>query len=1432
MAKKTVPFRLYIQILIFSALVALGAMILLPLQQAMREGMIGIRDKLIANMELRIDRKIRYSSISPSIFGSFDVRNVRIIGEDELPVLTMSRFRVAYSLLDMLRGKALAIHSVRIDSPLIDFNTNRDADLISLFTNFSASEDGSLQDLSEMFPEKMILRIRNGKCLVLNDGGQFEFDTLNLDMEIAQNRVIFDGGWTVGVMIDALVGEPARVSVAMKTNGSCRTNLKEGEAVFRIPSVTGDIFSTSPIAFGFVLENGFIRVGKMKDQFPFDLSLRYGIHDGTIDARFFCKDFRLREYILLLGGLERASQILDIAGTGTASFERRRDGGIGYSIDLSGTALVEDSQLFHAESASFRINSSGNEERAYISTLRFSLPRTGKTDILFSGDIGFSGSVGLGKLAPDGVISLVNFSLSGEESVNADIAVITDDGTGKITVFCETLSMGKIGLAALNAALTPSEHGMAFTVSALHYRYPEYGPGPAGSQADGSLSLGGSVNSVSRRLDAELCLDSFSAGDIAGMALPFIANSSLLVSSRGLLNGAAINAKINFTLFGAERRFALHEGLFTRGEDTLSLSGRAGYSNSKDINFLVNAGYRNLGYLIEGEILDGKSVSVQGSYGLELKLVKSGAKIYAGSMSAEDFPVPFLGQPAFLSCTAQLRYASADSWSVNLERFELAGINCPAGLAQIRVSGSADQRGANFPLLYYHDAAGPLSGKADIFWTADYSGFSAVADMGGGAEKYHIEGSFSDGYGDFAFSGASMRLDRAFGRRINARADGDIRLSWNSPESFRAEFDLMSVNGKIYDQEFKSSARAVLSGGELLVNRLDFKFAGLEGIVSHLVISGSRGIAMLRAEVAGLAGGKPLRGGLSFSADFRPMESWFEIDKMLNSVTGAAHIEDFSYGGGDAQSFTIALSRSGGAVSVSGGPRNMIRFRMDPDGNFFAGLSTPSPVRGTVIGSVRHKTINARCGDLYIDAGELFKLLPENGDIYLTGGYVTASVDIRGPVSDPEFFGSARGTSLRIRIPSYITRELRPIPFTVAIDGNEIRFGPVAASVGSGSGTVTGLFLIDRWIPNIFSIDITVPRETPIPYGFDIAGFTARGDASGRLNVSMENMAFDISGELYANNAELGVNTDEINRPRDDFFQARFPYVVDLVVSTGPVVEFYYPLSRFPILRATPEMGTKIHVTADALTQQYSVTSDVKIRSGEMYYFERSFFIRSGTLIFRENEIRFDPRLAVRAELRDRTEDGPVTISMIVDNAPLRSFVPRFESAPALSQMEIFSLMGQNITGTQPYESANSIIRAGSDLLTQFVMGRELERQIRNFTRLDMFSVRTQVLQNALFMATGLLPPPVDTIGGVGNYFNNTTVYGGKYIGQDMFVQGMLSVRYDANNPSFGGLTFAPDIGIELQNPLFSIRWDFVPTHPENWYVSDNSITLTWSRTF
>jgi hypothetical protein len=408
-------------------------------------------------------------------------------------------------------------------------------------------------------------------------------------------------------------------------------------------------------------------------------------------------------------------------------------------------------------------------------------------------------------------------------------------------------------------------------------------------------------------------------------------------------------------------------------------------------------------------------------------------------------------------------------------------------------------------------------------------------------------------------------------------------------------------------------------------------------------------------------------------------------------------------------------------------------------------------------------------------------------------------------------------------------------------------FGPIPARVGGGAGMASGWFRFDRWMPNVFSIDIQAPEETPIPFGVDIAGIQADGDASGSLVLSMENMVLQVSGDLTGNNTEINLDTQQFSwqglESEEPVGIASGPVMVDLRLNAGPKVEFVYPSREFPVVRANAEAGTMIRITSNSLSGRFTVEGDVAIRNGEIFYFQRSFYIQEGILSFNETNEQFDPRISARAEARDRTDDGPVTISMIVDSSPLRSFTPRLESNPPLSQSEILSLLGQNFAGMpseDPNESIRNMVLASGDFLTQFYAYRRFERLVRDFTHMDMFSIRTQVLQNMLIQATGLREP-VDRIGGVGNYFDNTTVFLGKYFGPDIFGQAMLSFRYDENRTTFGdisqggltlggGVSLEADIGVELHGPLFDIQVNFAPRNRENMFVDDLSFTLLWKR--
>jgi hypothetical protein len=188
---------------------------------------------------------------------------------------------------------------------------------------------------------------------------------------------------------------------------------------------------------------------------------------------------------------------------------------------------------------------------------------------------------------------------------------------------------------------------------------------------------------------------------------------------------------------------------------------------------------------------------------------------------------------------------------------------------------------------------------------------------------------------------------------------------------------------------------------------------------------------------------------------------------------------------------------------------------------------------------------------------------------------------------------------------------------------------------------------------------------------------------------------------------------------------------------------------------------------------------------------------------------------------------------MVVDNIPLSALqnsMPRFESTPSLSQLEIFSLLGQvpaSGAETTDQENISILTRSVTDMVVQTILVRRVERQIRNVLGVDMFSFRTQILQNAIFEAVRNREPD-EQPSTMGNYLDNTAVFIGKYLDPNLFFQTMLSFRYDQYQTEYGGMKLEPDMGLELRTPLFDVRWNISPRHPENLYVSDQSISLVW----
>jgi hypothetical protein len=1439
-----------------------------PIQTAISIGMNHIRTNVIARVESLTGFEIKYSSIRPTIFGSFDIRNLRLIKNDK-DFLSIPMARVYFSLFDMIKGNKAIIKSIQIEHPSFDLDLEKDKDtleFLSLLFSKRRENKLNLQQIAEYFPDNPYLHIRD--CFVSVTAGSSKYKVQNMNFDIkGDNEMIFlTGSFGAEYNNTNIFNRVFAVKTEVEMNGECTVDLEEGNAVLAFMSTAGEDFTVSPLKLSLNFNENVLSVLTLSEDDYISSSFIYNVDTKSIFAALNCNEFPLSQVIKFSDDKKDVNKLLAMTISGSSFFQYENTGEMQYNVNLQTGNLSGSSEHFV-------IRTHGNEKQIVFDDFRFFSFKNGKLDL--SGKLGFS------PLAASGNVSFDKFNLGTNEYLHGNLKILTQKN--EIQINSERLKMGKTALDEFNIYIQPSKKSLGIVFSAL-------------CEKQGTIDVFANYSGSPRQLEASITLDSFPIIDLLDMTEPFTDRLHIPPVAHGVVDNPVITTEIFFTtdfnqfvynaprmtididgafanlsFSGTDKRFILSESVISKDDMNILVSAQANFSNPMDLGFSFNANYQDFSWRIEGQIIDKNILVIRDPNGLNAYLSLSNTGALSGYLQGVDFPVPVSGGAVYLNFYASLRYTDKTFWNIDVNHVRARSSLSLTGADFLRVSGSVDQDGAHFRDFLFIDYIGTLTGSLDFSWNNDFSHiqyFINITDGKNAGEYYTAEGVLKKNHFSTKASFTQMRLDRFLkGKNSAMILNGKADILWESFKSFNANIDIDSFNANVNDNNIKAQAKAILNNNELSVNNLTMDYSSLNIYVPVVNLNRIEGTINAQTQVKGLVIHKRLEGNMELNANFAQIDSWLEIKQILNSINGSVKTGYMQWGVYDQQPCAFIFAKDKGSLSISGGPKDMLQLQMDNGGNFFASVSSPFPIQATLVGHINNGNIDAHSNDFFMDLSSFWNLMPREMAFKITAGYITGKVDVKGPILNPEFFGSAKASSLRFSVPDFIGDEIKPVPFNVVLEGSDMIFRSVALTVGSGSGTADGWVRFENWRPNAVNLDITIPRSTPIPYKLNVIGFLANGNAAGKFLLGLENKVLNLTGDLIANNTELGLSIDDIlSRGDREYSEQRIPVIVNMTVTTGPVVEFIWPNTNMPILRANPEMGTVANIFADTANRQYSINSDIVLRSGEIYYFDRSFYIRQGNLVFRENELKFSPRISARAEIRDRTDSGLVTISMIIDNQPLFSFDPRFEASPALTQLEIYSLLGHNFYAQSGTETAAASsdnaqklllssttdvmaqVLASTDFFGQFAAVRQFERMVRNTLNLDMFSVRTKFLQNAVVTnvtnATSAANAantansnttgqnPVDRNSRVGNYFDNTTVFVGKYVGQDMFIQGMLAVRYDENKTTLSGLKFEPDIGIELQSPLFNIRWDFFPYNPQNWWVNDNSITLYWSKSF
>jgi len=1482
--KKTLPRSFYVKILIFIGFICISTVLMQPLQFAVSRVMVNIRSNFLEEIERQIGMEIRYSSIRPSFFGSFDIRNLRFL-KNESVFFSVNRVRFYFSIPELVFRKKFAVHTVQIDHPVLRVDYEKDKDTFELLSSmFKKNDGGDFSQITEFLPEEADYRIHN--LSVFFSGEEAAFNVQNMDVNFRWNgeEIVVDGKFGVEAGYSRFFDRSIIAKTAVDINGAYSPDLREGTAIVSFSTLsfseqelkesrasllgiesngqTRSILTLRPISIALSLKENSLHLAP-----PQNASLSYDINcdleSGAIDARVDFNRFALNEYAEFSDDWKKFSHIFNMTITGSSSLKYEKDEELNYTADLIGGEFFRAARSqTDAITDSFVIHAYGGKDRVVVNDFRLSASSGTARAGLFQGILSYQGRVDLEPLLPQGSFSAARLSLSGRENIDASFNISSN--TREINISGGSVKAGNVSFLNPDVRIYPQESYIGITAS-------------VDSENDGNLFLDAVLNKNPLQLEATLSLVSFSIMDISEVIQPFVDFFSIPSSSFDFIKDVSLDTEIFFTtdfknivynaphivikvsdnegvlsLSGTDRQITLSEGVFYIYDNEFIVFANFDFSNPAELVFLLEAGYLDMSWHIEGQILDSQTLIIQDPNGLNVYGFISNTGSASGYIECMDFPIPVRGKQSYLNLYITLRYDSPEFWYLDVAHLEIQNLQPLNGADYFRISGVADQDGASFREIIFSDAIGLLAGSADFSWDNDFSYLQFLINITDGQERgelYLVEGVFKDRRLNINASVSEMHLERFLNGSGTVLLSADAFISWDSIDSFDAQVDLKSLYARMPESIITASGGLSVTNDELFMSDFNFNYGDIKSTIFLLQLNRADGIAKTNAYINGYTD-RWLEGNVDFNADFARTDSWLEIKQALNSIDGTLAISNIQYGDMAKDEFLFDFSNDDGQVSFYGGERNMIRFEMDPSGNFFAGLSAPVPIQGAIAGVYKNGALDAHCSSFFIDLSALYKLVSNIDDFKISGGYITGKMNIRGPLFNPEFFGEGRASSLRLQVPSFLPEDIRPAPFDAVAQGYEFTFGPVPIITGSGTGSTVGWMRFENWAPVNISLDIDVPAQNPVPYNINIGGFLANGNASGKLDLSIDagSSMFEISGNLFTNDTEMGIDMDELRSQSDsEGANLKFNSIVNMSVTVGSTVEFVWPNANSPILRVNPEMGTVCKVSVDTQAGQYSINSDVKIRSGEIYYFERSFYIREGSMVLRENERQFSPLLSARAEIRDRTDTGPVTITMIIENQPLVNFEPRFETSPSLTQLEIYTILGQNLNSIQGNENADVAQRflltstadlltqfvASSDVFSQFISVRQFERQVRNFLHMDMFNVRTRLLQNAVVTGvTGLGQAPVDRNNSIGNYFDNTTVFIGKYIGQDMFMQFMVTMKYDENSSALGGLVFEPDVGIELQSPFFNIRWDFFPRHPENFWVNDNSITLSWSKSF
>ena len=174
---------------------------------------------------------------------------------------------------------------------------------------------------------------------------------------------------------------------------------------------------------------------------------------------------------------------------------------------------------------------------------------------------------------------------------------------------------------------------------------------------------------------------------------------------------------------------------------------------------------------------------------------------------------------------------------------------------------------------------------------------------------------------------------------------------------------------------------------------------------------------------------------------------------------------------------------------------------------------------------------------------------------------------------------------------------------------------------------------MNKWIFENLDGRIKTVKKDDFPLFINTPILRLSGDISCNLNYAFEQNTLDVSGKIAGENVEIYssvANTfTELTKTESKPFPIFVRSNVEVTIGSHSSIDFN------PLLRCIFVPNTTVGVFVDMEDGVYSVDGSLKIKSGDVAYLSRSFYIKSGEIKFNPTELS-NPILNLSAETREK----------------------------------------------------------------------------------------------------------------------------------------------------------------------------------------------------